>query len=40
MIKLSKYLSLIFALLLIGCESESLNIPGKTNLISPENVQI
>ena len=40
MIKSSKYFSLIIALiLLIGCESESFNIPGKTTLISPENVK-
>ena len=40
MIKLSKYFSLIFTLiLLISCESESFNVPGKTTLISPENVQ-
>ena len=40
MIKSSKYFSLILALiLLIGCESESFNVPGKTTLISPENVQ-
>ena len=41
MIKSSKYFSLILALiLLIGCESENFNSPGKTILISPENVQI
>jgi len=41
MIKSSKYFSLTFALiLLIGCTSEDLNVPGKTTLISPENVQI
>ena len=41
MIKSSKYFSLIFTLiLLISCESESFNVPGKTTLISPENVQI
>jgi hypothetical protein len=40
MIKSSKYFSLIFTLiLLISCESESFNVPGKTTLISPENVQ-
>tara|TARA_B100001059_G_scaffold53701_1_gene48071 strand:- start:433 stop:1131 length:699 start_codon:yes stop_codon:yes gene_type:complete len=40
MIKSTKYFSLVFTLiLLIGCESESFNVPGKTTLISPENVQ-
>lgn len=41
MIKSSKYFNLTFALiLLIGCESENFNAPGKTILLSPENVQI
>ena len=41
MIKSSKYFSLTFALiLLIGCTSEDLNVPGQTTLLSPENVQI